>query len=1777
MMLDNNTETDGALLPEAPEETPATAAPAAAALYVPALPEQPGLVLTGQNASPAEPPPAPTAPQWQKPQALEQPPQPAEGTPAQEQQVYWHHLLTGDPDTVPNDVRRRAGAEEPSLTEEQRDYRVCSAINRSWVVDHRGLSREEVAARWPELRRQLAAELGVGDTEEELYLGLSARGNAETLRRAGRRVYERAYLAGLHGEDSYDVADITAELMPEDRPTAEGIGTRAYAEAQAVRARLQPVAATLAEGMDAFAAMEEDFLSAPRVIAAAPQLWQAAGLLPDLPEEERRLVMYLAATQLRQQRAQQGEAEEGVASRAVRAVRRGAAGLGMGIAQGIGNTLVATADSVGYRWGGESGAALQQDAAEWDARLRTLREIRHLAQQEVLPLTLPGAPAAEEYLMTAAESIPAAVMACAGGAGFLTLTAAGMGDAVAEARLRSPETPQHLQLAAGVVAGAVQAGIFMGISRIGGKLLERSINNFMRARGAGAAAFSWAALNSLAGLTAEGVKAMMGAKLASLADFAGQELASRVAGTASNINWQQYGDNMTDIEVNMREAAAMLPFLLIGAGKLSLRHFRSPQGVLGEGRRLLEWGADETQVRDMMNEPDLTRQNDMLQRLLRGTEVFSGPGFLEEAVRALGLLNMDYFKGFAEPAVVRDFLKLPAESSRVQRPDFGVRTQEQILATPDHARERSGVMRVRNTKQYREVLALWDEWWTRSHITEYSSRVALGTWEVTSGNAGPRYERSSRYLRELLQEGSPVPRRMHNAALYAPHAEAERRALLRDRVAELQDLSYQFLLNVYPFDSLLNRQVTVNRMRKDAETTRNALLGEIGRTVIRAGLGYSPEENFATFNSYLQDYYMRKKYADGAAKINWLREVPADFLNKMNEHAQHFRELRYSAHPELLEAFRIMLGLRANTEMLINLLPMMEDFQTALAGGMSPAQAYEHLVARELGYDASALRSYPTEALAATRNDTPAQDYAAHNARLCEQYRRFTGAVPEQEQGEDGKTYWRLRRPGGTYSRWHESAAAAMNDVAANAALLFLPLGYDVQGYWQGAARRGGANLTLLPYAQEGEFSGYDQLCSYAFRDLTHHWLESAYHLQPGLRVEELRKRFVHNPAYANGINPVFLEQPEGEGASLRFDLHTLATPHGLAHARFYTYWQRLLGSGALRAEDAHGMLEACGVLQAEDAAAWAAAEGEEGRRAAMAGSLAEFTLMCYMARMPELPLPPTVKEWYAYAPFCPPEPVAEEMPRSVPLGRRGAGIVQWSNRRVATALAEFAPRVEALRSLVAQPLPHARLESLLQGALGLDAAQAAEQVWCCHRCGEGPLHTVPAAYWQLLQEPLQALPRLSAAEQARLHDYLMPTCVENALPMAEPAQDAVQAALANLDRVVQAHPELHAYSLAGADAAHVWYTRPPAAPQHSVPPLAEPRYTPLPLYQGQGVSGEPELYALPAAEFPLLAEPGVPQALRVLDALRSYPAGLPYALEGGIYWHNQPYGGQQGARPVGLEQHEPMPAMPAVLRLLEEVHELCRHAETPFLDFRGVPIPHLTAEQLYCPELRNVTVYRRQQVSSAYADDTHLVRLMPGSPLAHLPGGRSPYVVDVRAGVYMQGGRALRADDGANACMVPLQEFEPAPLRPYSAEHRRAWADRMLEDSLERLGSIAERGPDFMVDRLCGGIPLPELLMRLYEDTNFSQGVIGNRGMGELRMQELRALRLAADIIACVAAPRSATDARSLQAFRNLQKTLRLFRAPNGQRELLEHVFRRGNREIWERSSYPLNTYPRR
>lgn len=101
------------------------------------------------------------------------------------------------------------------------------------------------------------------------------------------------------------------------------------------------------------------------------------------------------------------------------------------------------------------------------------------------------------------------------------------------------------------------------------------------------------------------------------------------------------------------------------------------------------------------------------------------------------------------------------------------------------------------------------------------------------------------------------------------------------------------------------------------------------------------------------------------------------------------------------------------------------------------------------------------------------------------------------------------------------------------------------------------------------------------------------------------------------------------------------------------------------------------------------------------------------------------------------------------------------------------------------------------------------------------------------------------------------------------------------------------------------------------------------------------------------------------------------------------------------------------------------------------------------------------------------------------------------------------------------------------------------------------------MTERFCGGVALPELLMRLFEDTNFSHELIGRRSIQQLDIRELRALRLAADILACMTAPRSANHPDSVKAFRGLQRTLRLLRDNKLYREALEHTLNRGNRQF--------------
>lgn len=1713
---------------------------------------------------PAEPrplddlqPPSPSAPVMEKPAALLLSEQ--EKSIAAESKVYWRHLLTGDAATVPDEVRRRAGADDAALEPEERDYRVYSTVNRSWYADHRGVTREKVRAEWPRLRRHLAEELSVADDEREVFLALSARHDEEKLRAAARAVYERSYRNVLLGEEIPSMSDVLAAVPPEYRDSAQTIAAQAAAVAEGERARLLPLVHELSESMEGIAALEEDMVSAPQFFSSVPHLIAAVDELADMEPAERQTVLSLAVHENRTRRAESDDEAEGMSSRVLRSVRRGAWGLGMGVMQGINHLGIATLDNIGGRMENAAGTAMQTTAAAWDKRMQVLREIRHATQQELIPLNSPQSSLAEDFMLHAAEAVPSAILACTGGAGFATLTSAGMGDAVAEARLRSPETPQQLQLAAGVVGGAVQASIFMGVSRIGGRLLEKTINNFMQARGQGVGAFSWAALNAMAGMTGEGVKLMLAGKAAQATDLGIQELASRAASTASGIDWQQFGDNMTDVEVNMREAASLLPFLLIGAGRVALRHFRSPHSVVGNGTRLLEWGIDEPKVTQILNERRIEQKGELLREALCGSKLWSAPGFILEAVKALRLLNTDYFKGFETPEVVRDFLKLPAESSLVQRHDYGARSIDDMVNTPGHAQERSGYYVNRRNERFKSVLSLWDEWWTRSHIDAHSSRLQLGEWQLHCGAESARYERSSRYLSELKNTGNMVPERMRALSAYAPHAERERRALLRDRVAELQDLSYQFLMNVNPLESLMHKDFGLSRIRHDTERMREEFLGNVGKVLVNAGLGMSREENLGKLCDWFQGYYLRKKYRERSrgARIDWLREVPMDFLRNMSKHANYHDHIEFIKYPELLEAYRIFLGVRTNAELLMDLLPMTEDFQTALSRGMSPAQAYAHLAERELGYQPKNLKNYPTLAVEMSENLTPMPEYTRMNEEKCRAFMQLTGASLEQQQGDDGNVYWRLRRPDGSFSRWHESAAFAMNDVAANAAISFLPLGHNLPEYWAETARTAHTDLTQLPIARDDEFSAYDSLCHRALSELTTLWMESAPYLQPGMRAERLRYRFIHNRSYGSGVSPMQRNDAAGEFPYLTFDTHTMATPVGMATARFYTAWLRLLDSATLPLNQAVQFLQKMGGKWAQDVENLPPPEKMEQRASAVADAMARFSLHYFLVKLPQLPLPACVKEWVAYAAFCPPTEDAS-MPDSVVLGNKHAGIIRWSNRRIAGVLREQMPEVALLRErLTAAPLPDALVERLMQGVLGKDPVQQAEQTWCCHYSGAEALRNVSQSFMNLLQSPVEWWQRMGAVEQHLLAEYLRPYCSENLPPHASEGEDAVVASIRNLDAALKQYPQLHRMSFAGKGRERVLTLELP--PLLEPDPLAEPDFRKPAFPYVRDVQEFAEFRDVVSEHYAETALPSVQHALRFLDVLRLYPADLPYATDSGICWRQLTYGGKNGKHPGGLELHKVARPLVGVRRLLKEVHELCADKQVDSIKVCGVSIPNVTPEELDCPALKNITVYRQMAHAYRSRSITHLCRLMPGEPSAPDMRERNPYVTESRDGVYISGNTALRDASDPQAAMVPLQAFAHAVHRAHTPENRQQWSGQFIKHALDGLCALDKADAGFMEHRICNGISLPEILMRLYEDTNFSTGVIGRQSIHELSAPVLRTLALAADLIACIAAPLRADDARAVRAFERLQNTVRRIGSHEENREALEYILGRG------------------
>lgn len=1610
---------------------------------------------------------------------------------AQKREQYWSRVLTGDPETVPAEVRTRAGADRLDEPEEERNYDLMTSLNRSWVVDHLGVGKEETLTHWGSLRADLARKLDVADDEHEVFTALSQEQADRPLRELARQTYAQAYEQALLGKKE---TPITADGMGEELSQGiRSIAAQATREGAAHRERLLPLSRRLASGMDAILAAERNpgmgIFPNWRVAAATPDLLMACNELADMEDQERARVYHIAA----EMASHRYPKDKGTVSTAFRAIGRGIEDMKNGIFQAEGNFAAMLLSNAGWALREKKDGIWTRASAALDRRLRVSEEVRKLAQQEIQPLELEkDASAAERYLVDAAGAVPAAVAANCGGGGFAALTLSGVGQAVAEARQRAPEGSLHLQMAAGLIGGALQAGIYVGMSRVGGRLLEQNIARFARAKGM--KGYSLASLKGLKDLSIENAKLLLAGKAAESASLGLQELAARLEDKSSHINWKEYGKNLMDLDANLRQSAMNLPLILIGSGRAALRHFRSSKQVLGDGSRLLDWGIEERVKDAIMAEPNLFRKGEMLREALSGSRRWSGVNFIEEAWKSLRLLNDEHGEPFKDAASVRDFLSLPPAGERVSR----MEVKELSLPAPEPLAEqpqsRSQTLSS-SKKQLPLALRMWDEWYQKANAPLLSSQKVSPTI--------PDGKRMLRSYQELSTQKLPAVAAERKAApLFSPYETPARQELLQECVDWAQRFSYRFLTNTCTVDVLSRQRGSEATMRQDAEGLRQSLLGEVGKSVLRSVMGIPRSEATGSIADFMSGHY--NKLLGQEMGNEWLKKVPDSSITHMRELAFLGREgLNKQDLPEYREVLDQVVGLSHCSEMLYRLLPQTEEFQAALGQGMTHLQAYAYMLEKHLGYDPRLVKDYPQiEPLSPV-----SEKEATRNQEIFERYRKLTGHGLEKVQGEDGGEYWHVLLPDGRYTHWHRDPSDAIRELISQAALVFMPYAEGQPVYGKSTGNSDSRTT----------FSGFEQLNSVALEDLHSFWKSNAGRAQLGLDLQRMRQ-IMRGLYRGDGVTPLIYDTPQ-KGSHYTVDLFSVASPMAMLQAHFLVYWRRMLNSGWVSVEDAGNYLLKQGYLTKEQldqiieiGAQKPAPSGPNiplntpppprdiyGMQMAMADQMGRFFADCCLSDMQRSPLPQSVKAWFALAPFYTPDEATRKHYVKNPTvlsGDETRGLRRWGNHHTALKFQSFADHLEQMRNRL-PGADDAFFQEHWKMALGDDSRQNQEQAWCYHQAGREVLHSVSQSHWNMMRSPGRAWELMTEEERQDLRNNVESICRQEAPPQywedeaRGEAGDVVESAIRNLDEVLKDYPELHQYSLDHEN--RLWrLTLEKELPKirFSEPaPWPEPEPSELGGYRVERLNEMPSFLEEDSRVLPALA---------LLDAMRSYVTDIPYPTWGGIVWKGRVYGGLHGLKPPTIdrlwETHEPMKGVLDLLGLYKALGKPIQNC--------GVEVPGLSLSDLNHRILDNITIYRDIE------DPLRSFRLMPGDLESAQPAARHPYLIHSIAGSFLRVRRMVRDESDLREIYRPLKGFRRTKGYNLAPEHEHYCSRINIENVLSKLITF-DRSALVEHEQPKSMEPMDELMMRLFEDTGFSLSL--ERIMPEnLTPGQMQALKLA-------------------------------------------------------------------
>lgn len=1605
----------------------------------------------------------------------------ADKTPQQReaQEQYWKKVLTGNPDSIPEELRSRAGMDDMSAPLEEREYRLLNAVNRSWLADHSDLSREEISAQWPELRSSLCRQYGVEDDEHHLFTALSLAPELKAQQEQALTLCRESYKAAL-------LDDARPEL-PEDALFPSSLADEAFRCGKQQKLLLQPMVRNLADILSAFAAMERatpvDFFS---VMAQMPELSRTFESVLDLDMESRKDLYEMTIRYMKESHMAEAPPSNLMLA-LLKSTRRGFHTMRLDLLQSVGQGAAAAADIVSRIPGAEKAKEFSEGV---DRRLQLFRELAEMAKTETNPIHEEGESYIRQLALDTAEVIaPAAAAAVGGGAMALT---AGLGSALAETRQQAAEGNISLQTAAGLMAIAAQQAALSLFNKYGGRVAQGAWKKFVRVEWpqnltGKAVAFGAKGLKKFAG----------GAATYQLIDWSNktmQEGAARLGGTDSHIDWKAQISKLTDWEYNFYEAVRNLPFVLIGARRAALSHFRHPFEVISDGPRLTEWGVPEETQQRLREESSPTVRNALLTEALEKSEFRGTEEYLKLAGDSLRLLPTEDAAAFRSPERLRDFLNLPPQTV-AETVMAELRGSEKAAPAPQDAAETPGKPMTPATLNRLNLRRMTDEWQKRAYPAEMPGYLTL---------------------EEL------APAALTRLGDHRPQTEKARLEAIGKTIRYMDALTYRILLNTCSYQSLHQAGKTPEGVEKEATTLRNSLCAKVAEAVLSRAAGESPARADSIVGQFMTDHYLLLRQSSGVN--SWMKQIPLDRLEKLHKTAfgrralQRGAELRRGLYPEVQEATWMVQGLRNSTMALTGLLASHADFHTALSRGMRPQEAYLHLMTREMGDRLDGTDFSPS--LAKTRNVTDRIAQTEKNHAIADTYFRLTGRYPESSVGDDGTTYWRLQKPDGHYTHWHDSPENCINDVVTDSRIRFLPLGAEPVGELSASGKtKSQYDASLLGLSHPHLYSYYDRLSALSTGDLTRFWQENATLTVPGTSIEMFR----HHTSKREPSNGGFVQEHPDHPGIWQVDARSVRTPHGLARSRFETYWRNLLSSGWLPSKDAADFLVRRGVID-ETRRAEIEKRGRymvnavrgivtpesffsdtwrdlpkpypdiPGMNGMIARHLADYTSAYFMAHMHEMPLPPSVREWYALTPFRLEMPLYDGNYR-VQEGRNTfEQSEKWAHQNASLQVQRHMDMMERIRAeeSAEQGLTEDPLFPLLQQAFLPEPARRAEQGWGYSLGGSDAFISVRPEYWNLLVSPARAWSLLDEGTRARVREALprLPEEGKSVSAETEPSASAIPKALEELDSVLTQYPELHEYELYPGDESRVVHLE--------IPPLRGQDYqrydTPFdhPVHTGEEViSGGFKLRESHALPEHLLADGRVIPALKTLAALRRAAHAVPFADSQGVWWNGECYGGKNGKKLVGMDDtwyaDEP-------LRNIRRIFTEMPEDGSPVMTFGG-DLSFARREPLPEDAFRSTTVFR-----SGYYPLSQ-VRLMPGEHAASWSTMRHPYVTHSFIGAPMYEGKIIPNKETFGYYFTPLEDFHGDVTREMIGIMAGWWGKKATEDALETL-MWRTSSPEQLRNSRYQDISNREILMQLSEDMRFSASLEG-RSPHELNAEE--------------------------------------------------------------------------